>query len=89
LKDRAIGEDLGSLQVGHLNRFMNATDYPPATKRFCAIAVISSDLVDAEIAKDAPQEEPADYGLIILSVPELHAIYTEAYEAARQSADEI
>src|SRR6266568_1099323 len=63
LKDRAIGENLGCIDLAHLNRFINATDYPPATKRFCAIAVISSGLVDAEIAKDAPQEEPADYSI--------------------------
>lgn len=89
LKDRAIGEDLGSLELAHIDRFMNATDYPSARKRFCAIAVISADLVDAEIEKDAPEDEPADYSLIVLSVPELHAVYTAAYAAARRSADEI
>ena len=89
LKDRAIGENLGSLELDHINRFMNATDYPPAAKRFCAVAVISSELLDGEIAKDAPAEEPEDYTLIILSVPELHAVYTAAYQAARESADEI
>jgi hypothetical protein len=89
LRDRAIGENLGIVQLDHLDRFINATDYPPASKRYCAIAVICSTLVDGEIAKGAPQQEPTEYSLIILSVPELREVYTAIYDAARESTHEM
>jgi len=88
LRDRAIGEDLGNVQIAHLDRFINATDYPTATKRFRAVAVVCSNLVDDELANDAPMETPADYTVVVISVPELRNIYRSVFEAVRESTAE-
>jgi hypothetical protein len=38
LRDRATTQDLGDLTIAHLNRFINATEYPEAQRRFSAVA---------------------------------------------------
>lgn len=88
LRERALIEDLGNVQLGHLARFIDATEHPPATKRFRAVAVICSSLVDGELA-DAPTEVPADYTVVVISVPELQKTYTSVFEAARKSTPPI
>jgi hypothetical protein len=85
LRERALGESLGAVQIAHLNRFINATDYPSARKRFRAVAVICSSLVEDEI-EDAPGEKPADYELVVISVPHLREVYMSVFEAIRKSA---
>ena len=45
-----MGEDLGDVKVEHLDRFINATDHPPASKRFCAVAVVCSSPVKALVS---------------------------------------
>lgn len=84
LRDRAIGEDLGNVHIDQLNRFINATDYPPAIKRFHAVAVICSNLVENELS-NAPSSAAADYTLIIIAVPNLHTVYTAVFEAVKNS----
>lgn len=87
LRDRAIGEDLGNVQTAHLNRFINAIDYPQkAKKRFYAVAIICSSLVDAEIVANAPTATSQDFSVVIVSVPGLRNIYMSVFEAASQSA---
>jgi hypothetical protein len=84
LRERALTEDLGDLKIEHLNRFIEAIDHPPAQKRFRAVAVVTADLLEGELA-DAPAEAPADYTVVVISVPELKATYTSVFEAARQA----
>ena len=84
LKDRAITENLGAVQLAHLNRFINAIEYPAAIKRFRAVAVICENLVDAELP-NAPQQASSDYELVVIAVPSLHAIYNAVFEAAKAS----
>ena len=87
LRERALGEDLGSTTIGHLERFINATDHPPAQKHFRAVAVICSSLVDAELA-DAPNRAPADHAVVIISVPDLKKVYEAVFNAAQSSTAE-
>ena len=84
LKERAMGENLGSVQLAHLNRFINANDHPTATKRFQAVAVVCSSLVNTELSK-APAEASPEYTLVVISVPNLHAVYTAIFDAVRSS----
>jgi hypothetical protein len=83
LRDRAIGESLASVHIAHLNRFINANDHPAAIKRFCAVAVICSSLIEAEIKK-APAVASAEYTLVVIAVPNLHATYTAVFEAVQE-----
>lgn len=83
-RERALTEDLGDIQLAHLDRFINATAYPPAMKRFRAVAVVCSSLVDGELG-DAPTQVPTDYSVVVLSVPELKKTYTAVFDAVRQS----
>lgn len=85
LRERALLEPLGDIQLVHLDRFINATEHPPATKRFRAVAVICSSLVDGE-SVDAPTEVSSDYTVVVIAVPDLHKTYTAVFEAARTSA---
>jgi hypothetical protein len=84
LRERALTEDLGDIRLEHLDRFVNATDHPEAQRRFRAVAVVSADLVDAELAH-APTAAPAEYTVVVISVPDLQATYTSVFAAARKA----
>jgi hypothetical protein len=88
LRERALLEPLGDIQLVHLDRFINATEHPPATKRFRAVAVICSSLVDGELV-DAPTEVSSDYTVVVIAVPDLRKTYTAVFEAARTSAPAV
>ncbi|GAG26835.1 unnamed protein product [marine sediment metagenome] len=84
LRERALGEDLGTVTLAHLDRFVNAVDHPPAAKHFSAVAVLCSSLAEAEL-ESAPTETPNGYRVIILVVPELRNVYTDVFEAVHNS----
>ncbi len=84
LRERALTENLGDVQLPHLDRFINATDHPPAQRRFRAVAVVCATLVDAELA-DAPNQAHADYTVVVISVPDLKTTYTSVFAAARKA----
>ena len=85
LRERRILEDFGSVTIDQLNRFINATEYPPHTREFHAIAVICSNLVDGEIATLVPANIPVGCALAIISIPNLQNTYTTVYEAVHNS----
>ncbi|GLY71717.1 hypothetical protein [Amycolatopsis taiwanensis] len=85
LKERAIREDLGTVEVCHLDRFIKATDYPPAVYEFRAVAVISSELVDDELL-DITVPEKDHCTLVVISVPDLKANYESLYEVLLANA---
>lgn len=82
LRDRAYIEDHGDMTIEHINRFINATDHPPAKKKFYAVAVICSNIITNELC-DAPIEKPIDYNVVVISVPELYKIYNAVFKSAR------
>lgn len=84
LKERALGEDLGSIEISHLDRFINTIDHPPAAKLFSAVVVICSTLVDTEL-DNAPPQASLEYKLIVISVPNLQQLYTRVFEAVRST----
>jgi hypothetical protein len=84
LRERSITEDLGDVNIPLLNRFINAVDAPSATKRYRAVAVICESLLTAELAT-APTTASDDFTLVVISVPDLHATYNAAFQAARAS----
>lgn len=88
LRERALGEDLGSTTIEHLERFINANDHPPAKKRFRAVAIICSSLVDNELV-DAPDELPTDHSVVVISVPDIKELYEAVFNAARASTTEL
>lgn len=85
LKERALAEDLGDISIAHLERFINATDYPPATKQFRAIAVVCASLLDLELG-DAPATPPTHCSVVVISVPDLRGTYMAVFDAAHRSA---
>jgi hypothetical protein len=86
LKERALGEDLGSVDLDQIERFIRATDFPPATHEFFAVAVISSNLLEDEIDSAEPLADD-ECTLVILSVPDLKANYEALYAAIVASVD--
>ena len=82
LRERALAEDLGDVTLAHVNRFLNATDHPPARKRFHAVAVVSAELVEAEL-QEAPGDAATTHTVAVISVPRLREVYTAVFEAAR------
>lgn len=87
LKERALIEDLGSTTIAHLKRFTDAAYHPKAQKQFRAIAVVCESLVDGEL-KDAPVEQPADYTVVVIVVPNLKQRYEEVFDAAHLTVAE-
>lgn len=84
LRERALLEPLGDVELAHLERFINATDHPAAKKRFRAVAVVCASLVDGELV-DAPAEASPDYTVVVIAVPELQKTYTSVFDAARKA----
>jgi HamA len=84
LKERAIRDDLGSTSISHLERFIEATDHPPAQKMFRAVAVICSSLLEEELAS-APDIASADYTLLVVAVPDLKRRYEALFDAVHVS----
>ncbi|WP_147148042.1 Hachiman antiphage defense system protein HamA [Oceanithermus desulfurans] len=87
LKERALYEDLGTTTLAHLERFTKATDYPEAQKQFRAVAVVCASLV-GDVLADAPEEEPTDYTVVVISVPQLKQRYEDVYNAVHATVAE-
>jgi len=85
LRERALVEPLGDVQVAHLERFINATDYPEAQKRFRAVAVVCKSLVDDELLQHAPKQASPEYAVVVIAVPDLKDIYTAVFAAAKKA----
>ena len=75
---------MGIVEIAHLDRFINAIDHPPVTKQFRAVAVICSSLIETELEK-VPVQISADYNLVVVVVPNLHAVYNAIYDAVKAS----
>lgn len=72
------------INVDQIDRFSNATEHPPYSKRFHAVAVIDDEFLDEEIGKIVtPLDQDCD--LVVIAVPTLHATYTAVYEACSTS----
>lgn len=84
LRERAMTTDLGDVDVELLNRFIDAVDNPPATRRFRAVAVICNDLIDNELTS-APTEADPEFTLVVIGVPDLRTTYTAVFQAALES----
>lgn len=80
LRERAMTEDLGDVDIPLLNRFINLVDHPPVSKRFRAVAVICASLVDQELPS-APNVPSPDFSLLVIAVPNLKQIYEAVFAA--------
>ncbi len=78
-------EDLGDVDIPLLDRFLDAVDSPPASRRFRAVAVICDTLLNSELAA-APTAANSDFTLVVISIPRLHETYTAVFHAASTSA---
>lgn len=84
LRERALLEPLGDVQIAHLDRFINATDHPPVKKRFRAVAVVCKSLAEDELT-NAPKNASPDYTVVVIVVPDLKNTYTGVFDAAKQA----
>nr|WP_255207952.1 Hachiman antiphage defense system protein HamA [Myxococcus sp. AM009] len=84
LRERAIGGDQCGVHLKQLNRFIEAVDAPPAERRFNAVAVVCSNLLDGELAA-VPPVVPVGHKLLIVSVHDLKCTYEAVFEAVRAS----
>ncbi len=85
LRERALGEDLGTVDLDQIDRFVKAIDHPPASREFRAVAVICSSLLDGEIAEvEAPPQDECT--VVVISVPDLKENYEAIYAAVVASA---
>jgi hypothetical protein len=81
LRERAMTEQLGDVDIPLLNRFIDLVDHPPVSKRFRAVAVICESLVDEEL-QTAPNIPNNDFTLLIIAVPNLKQTYEAVFAAA-------
>lgn len=82
LRERAMTEDLGDVDIALLERFINLVDHPPITKRFRAIAVICASLLSKEL-KTAPENQDSKYTLVVIAVPNLKSTYESTFTSIR------
>lgn len=87
LRERALMGVLSPDYEAQLDRFIYAIGHAPFERCFYAVAVISADLVDKEIAA-WEGESPADRKLMVISIPGLKSVYEAVYEGIRVSGDE-
>lgn len=81
LRERAMTESLGDIDIPLLNRFIDLVDHHPITKRFRAVAVVCESLLDQELLS-APDSANPDFSLLVIAVPNLKQIYEAAFAAA-------
>lgn len=86
LKERALTQDLGTLELDQIERFSKPTDHPPAVHDFRAVAVICSGLLDNEIVDVQPPPDD-ECTLVVISIPDLKATYEALYAAIVDKAD--
>lgn len=84
LRERALSESLGDVELAHLDRFINATEHPEAKKRFRAVAVVCESLITEEL-KSAPTATSPDYTVVVIGVPDLKTVYTRVFESAKKA----
>jgi hypothetical protein len=87
LRERSLLGGIGIVTMEQLNRFINATEYPPYIRQFHAIAVGCSNLVQDELATFVPENIPAGCALVVISIPNLRNTYTTIYEAVQHSVE--
>ncbi|WP_155980905.1 hypothetical protein [Nocardia sp. CNY236] len=88
LQERAILGDLGTVTLDQINRFVDATDYPPAHREFRAVAVICANLVAAETASvTVPAAD--ECALIVITVPDLKSTYQAVFDAIVETAESV
>lgn len=84
LRERALTTNLGDVDIPLLDRFIQAVDNPPVTKRFRAVAVICNAFLDDELAS-VPNAADPEFTLVVIGVPDLQTTYTAVYAAAVDS----
>lgn len=82
LRERAIGEDLGSVTLSHIDRFTNAVDHPPYAKIFSPVVLLCSSLASAELLR---VPSPVPEGLVVIVIPGLKGVYESVFAAVRGS----
>jgi len=87
LRERALIEDLGTTSLALIERFLKTDDHPPAGKKFCAVAVVCTSILDAELA-DVPEDVPGDCTVAVIAIPELKERYEEVFAAVLGSVGE-
>ena len=81
LRERALTQDLESTSLELLARFIDTVDHPPADKKFHAIVVVCSALVDDELAS-AASIPLGHHTLVVIAVPDLKRTYESTFAAA-------
>jgi uncharacterized protein DUF1837 len=85
LRERALTEHLGAVHIEQLERFIKAAQFPPATRRFFAVAVICSSLVAAELT--ATTLPPLNgISVVVLVVPNLHGTYMTVFHSVKTTS---
>lgn len=80
LRERALYEDLGDVEIDEINRFLRPDQNPSYESEYRAIVIICSSLLDNELL-NAPTSESKDYSVVIISVPDLKKTYSDLYES--------
>lgn len=83
LRERALFESIGDTNLAILQRFIDATQDPPAQKQFRAVAIVCNSLVADEILS-APSITSSAFTLVVIVVPKLKEIYSGVFEAAQK-----
>ncbi len=85
LKERALDTGLTTVTSDMLDRFIDAIDYPQATREFSAVAVLCSSIdLESELL-DVELPNPTERAVIVITVSDLKAYYESVFEVALTS----
>ncbi len=85
LKERALDTGLTTVTIDMLDRFIDAIDYPQASREFSAVAVLCSTVDLASELSDVELPSPAERAVIILTLSDLKAYYESVFDIALTS----
>ncbi len=83
-QERSLYESLGTTERAHIDRFVHTTDHPGFAKKFYAVAIVSRELVNAEI-QAVPATPSQDFTLLVVDFPQLKHYYEAVFQAMSNS----
>ena len=85
LRERAVTQPAGAIDIEKLNRLIDGIALGPVAKEFRAVAIVDSNFLAGELAT-IPVEPFTHCSLVVVSLPGLGALYSNAFAASAANA---
>ena len=86
LRERALTQPLGTVDVERLNRFIDGIDLGPVIKEFRAVAIVDAEFLVAELAT-VPVDPIPHCSLVVISIPGLKNLYSHTFATCAEKVE--